>query len=421
MKLHLKINLKSLWNRRLTTCLTIFSIALSVSLFLLIEKTRQGTKDAFTQTISQTDLIVGARSGPMELLLYSIFQMGNPINNILFKTFESWQAHPEVEWAVPISLGDSHKGFRVIGTEASFFEHYHFRGQEQMELQGGDFFSQTFEVVLGHKVATDLNYQLGDEIILAHGIEKESFIKHDDKKFKIVGILKKTKTPFDRSLFINLSSMEALHIDWQDGAPPDAGKEIKKTQHDWNALIPQQITSFFLRTKTRIGMLRLQRDINTYEQEPLISIMPGVVLNNLWHTLGYAEDAMRFISFFAVIIGMMVMLVSLFATLQERRREMAIFRSVGAQAKDILMMFLLESLCLSILGIVIGIILTYSFLFLLYPWLENNFGIFIEIGFLSKVEYFYLGIFFVLGTLTGLIPSLRAYSQTLKDGLTIRN
>jgi putative ABC transport system permease protein len=119
-----RLALRSLGNRRLTAILTILSIGLSVALLLGVEKVRSGARESFANTISGTDLIVGARGGGVQLLLYSVFRIGNASNNITWKSFQDVAARPEVAWIVPLSLGDSHRGFRVLGTTRDYFERY---------------------------------------------------------------------------------------------------------------------------------------------------------------------------------------------------------------------------------------------------------------------------------------------------------
>ncbi len=217
----LRLALASLANRRFTALLTAFAIALSVCLLLAVERVRTEARASFASTISGTDLIVGARSGSVNLLLYSVFRIGNATNNIRWDSFQHFANDPRVKWAIPMSLGDSHRGYRVLGTNESYFEHYQYGHQQNLELASGRAFaSDPFEVVLGAEVAEALHYKLGDKLVLAHGVAAISLVKHDDKPFTVVGILKRTGTPVDRTLHISLGGMEAIHIDWHNGVAP---------------------------------------------------------------------------------------------------------------------------------------------------------------------------------------------------------
>ncbi|RYZ85082.1 MAG: FtsX-like permease family protein, partial [Proteobacteria bacterium] len=371
----LNLALKSLWNRRLASVLTVISIALSVVLLLSVERAKRAAQDGFTQTISQTDLIVGARSGPVQLILYTVFNMGNATHNISWATFQDLKKHPAIEWTIPYSLGDGHRGFRVVGTNEDFFAHYRFRGDGHVEFAEGKIFDGLWDVVIGSDVAKKLNYKLGDSVTVAHGVTRGQGIqKHDDKPFSVVGIMKPTGTALDQSLYLSLESLEALHIDWQDGAAPTAATMIPKDKIIKANIHVGTITAFFLRTKSRIETLRLQREINDYKEEPLLAIIPGATLSELWHSLSYVENILKVISWMVVAVGLMAMLIALMTSLNERRREMAILRAVGASTGKILALVVFESTVLTLTGIVIGTAFAVFGTMLISPLLESEFG-----------------------------------------------
>jgi len=412
--------LKSLWNRRLATVLTTLSITFSVSLFLGIERIRVGAHEGFAHTISKTDLIVGAKGGTVQLLLYSVFRIGSATDNMSYDSFEHLSEHPAVAWTIPYSLGDSHRGFRVVGTDENFYKHYQYLRDRHIELQQGEQSKGVFDVVLGSAVAEKLGYQLGDPVVLSHGVSDVSFQDHGDKPFKVVGILKRTSTPIDRSLYITLEGMEAIHMDWVDGAPPLEGQgadpETLRAEH----IKVDQITSFLLGTKSRISVLQLQRDINDYEPEPLMAIIPGVVLGELWDGISYAENGLRVVSFFVIVVGLLGMLVAIYNSLSERRREMAILRSLGVGASVVFRLMLYESMFLTGIGALLGIVLMYIVLLVGQPLMEESFGIYVPIEGLSMQESLYLVAILGFSMLLAIVPAVRAYRNTLYDGLTIR-
>src|SRR5690606_1146622 len=308
----LRLALASLNNRRFTALLTVFAIALSVCLLLAVERVRSETRAGFASTISGTDLIVGARSGSVNLLLYSVFRIGNATNNIRWDSFERFAEHPRVSWAIPISLGDSYRGYRVMGTSDAYFEHYRYGRKQPLQLaEGRAFAKDPFEVVLGAEVAAALQHKLDDQLVLAHGVATVSLIQHDDKPFRVVGILKRTGTPVDRTLHISLAGMEALHVDWQHGMPARGAARVDAEQARQLDLQPQQITAFLLGLNSRIATFALQREINQYRGEPLLAILPGVALQELWSLVGTAEKALFVVSLFVVLTGLIGMLTAI--------------------------------------------------------------------------------------------------------------
>lgn len=412
---------KSIRNRLFTTTLTVFSIALSISLLLSVERTKRAAQDGFTQSISQVDLLVGGRTGPLNLIMYSVFNMGSASNNISLESYEHFKKHPAVEWTIPYSLGDGHKGFRIVATDENFYKHYHYRGSGRIEFSSGIPAEGIWDAVVGSEVAKKLKYHLGDRIIIAHGVTKgEGILNHDDKPFTITGVLKPTGTAIDQSIYITLYGMEAIHMDWQSGSAPTKDKIIPQDQIKKENIQLGPITSFFLRTKSRIETLGLQREINNYAEEPLLAIIPGATLSDLWKGLSQIENILKIISWMVIIVGMASMLSSLLAGLNERRREMAILRSLGAGPLKISLLLMLESSLLTFIGVTLGVLAQYfSFLFL-SDWLANEFGFYLTGSWFSSTELFYILMTLGLGILTGLIPAIKASQNALKDGLVVR-
>ena len=412
--------LKSLRNRKFTTFLTVASIALSVTLLLGVERIRKEARASFTNTISGTDLIVGGRTGPVQLLLYSVFRIGYATNNISWQSYEEIARNPNVKWSIPISLGDSHQGYRVMGTSDEYFKYFRFAGGRKLELAEGSIFKGVYDAVLGADVAKTLGYRLDDPIIIAHGAGKVSFIKHDDKPFKVVGILKKTGTPVDQTVHVRLEGIEAIHIDWKDGAPPIPGQSISAERVLKMDLSPKAITAFFLGLKSRIAAFGVQRYINEYPEEPLLAILPGVALQELWDLIGIAENALLIVSGAVVAVGLSGILIALMTSLNERRREMAILRSVGARPLHVFSLIVGESGLLTFMGVAIGIGLLYGLLIFGQSLILTRFGIFIAISPISLYEFLLILIICLAGIVIGLIPGYRIYRYSLADGMTIR-
>ena len=418
----LRIALRSLNNRRFTALLTIFAIALSITLLLAVERVRTETRASFASTISSTDLIVGARSGSVNLLLYSVFRIGNATNNIRWSSFAHFAQHPKVAWAVPMSLGDSHQGYRVLGTTEDYFTHYQYGRKQHLKMRDGRFFSDLapFEVVLGAEVADALNYKIGQDIVLAHGVASISLVNHDDKPFTTVGILERTGTPVDRTLHIALAGMEAIHIDWQHGAPAYGNRKVSAEQALKMDLQPKEITAMLLGLNSKIATFAVQREINQWRGEPLLAILPGVALQELWSLMGTAEKALFVVSLFVVLTGLIGMLTAILTSLNERRREMAILRSVGARPWHIAGLLILEAFTLALAGITLGVALLYVGIAAAQAPLQSLYGLYLPLSAPTLYEWTLLGAVLLAGVLMGAVPAWRAYRQSLSDGLNIR-
>ncbi|MDE1265338.1 ABC transporter permease [Vibrio aestuarianus] len=409
---------KSVINRKTTAILSILTVAISVILLMGVERIRTQAKNSFANTISGTDLIVGGRSGQVNLLLYSVFHIGNATNNIDWKSYQDFSQHRAVKWAIPISLGDSHKGFQVMGTNHSYFENFKYGSKQPLTFSQGTEFNGLFETVLGSDVAKTLGYHIGSDIIIAHGISDVGFSRHDNLPFKVVGILAPTGTPVDKTVHVSLEAIEAIHVGWESGAHlGNTPSQEQLAQYDFQ---PKQITAMLVGLKSRIQTFALQREINNYRQEPLSAIMPGVALQELWSMMSVAEQALMAVSIFVVAAGLLGMLSSLLTSLQERRREMAIVRAMGAQPKHIFALLISEATTLTFMGIVVGLIGLYALLAIAQPFIAQQYGIQITLSAISRYEWQLLAYVQLAGVIIGFIPALRAYRQSLSDGMTIR-
>ncbi len=415
----LRLAMHSLWNRRVTAFLTVLTIAVSVCLLLGVEKIRNDARANFANTIAGTDLIVGARSGSIQLLLYSVFRIGNATNNVSWESYQHFANHRSVAWTIPLSLGDSHRGYRVLGTDHNYFQHYKFANERPLSFAQGQAFDDIFEAVLGAEVAKALNYSLGQEIIINHGLGKVGITQHKDKPFVVSGILAPTGTPVDQTIHVSLQGIEAIHIGWQNGMPM-RNLKITADQVRQLELQPKTITAFMVGLDSKLATFRVQRDVNDYRAEPLLAVLPGVALQELWGLMSIAERALLIIAVFVVISGLIGMLTMLLASLNERRREMAILRSVGARPIHIFSLLVSEAGLLTILGAGLGVALLYSLLLIAQPLLESQVGLYIDITMLSSYDLQLIGFIIGAGFIIGLIPALRAYRQSLADGMTIR-
>jgi putative ABC transport system permease protein len=409
---------KSLLNRKTTALLTIMTVAISVILLMGVERIRTQAKSSFANTVSGTDLIVGGRSGQVNLLLYSVFRIGNATNNIDWKSYQEFSQHKSVKWAIPISLGDSHKGFRVMGTNQSYFEHFRYGSKQPLTFTQGKEFKGLFETVLGSDVAKKLGYHIGSEIIIAHGISDVGFSRHDNLPFKVVGILAPTGTPVDKTVHVSLQAIEAIHVGWESGAHLGNAPEQSELEH--RDFEPKQITAMMIGLKSKIQTFALQRQINEYRKEPLSAIMPGVALHELWGMMSVAEQALMAVSIFVVVAGLLGMLSSLLTSLQERRREMSILRAMGARPKHVFSLLVSEASVLTLLGITVGLVGLYGLLGIAAPLIESQYGIQIELNGITSYEWQLLAYVQSAGILIGFIPAIRAYRQSLSDGMTIR-
>lgn len=420
MRTILRLAALSAWSRRLTLGVTLLAVALSTTLLLTVERIRSDARQSFVQSVSGVDLLLGPRTGAVQLMLYAVFHSGQASNNIAWSSFQTIASHPAVDWAVPLSLGDSHRGFAVLGSTPEYFSRFQYGDRQALRFSAGRGFGQVFEAVLGSEVAARLGYRLGDAITLSHGFGDGGLSEHGDKPFHVTGILEPTGTPVDRTVHVNLESITALHLDWMGGAPIQ-GFSIPPEFVAKFDLKPKEITAALIGLKQRSDVFRMQRFINDFAGEPLLAVMPGVALDELWQTVALVERALLAISALVVVVGLAGLSATLLASLNERRRELAILRALGAGPGDILLMLTAEGLLTTTIGALLGVILLTLGSYAFAPLLLSHFGVVIAPRILSVNELGLLGAVIATGLLASLVPGWRAWRMSLADGLTPRN
>jgi len=450
----IQLAMKSLWNRKSGASLGLATIALATFLLLSVEKLRSEAYAGFAGTISGVDLIVGARGNPVQLLLYSVFRIGNPTTNVSWESYRQITENPAVSWSVPLSLGDSHKGYPVLGTTTDYFTHYRYGNRRTLEFTAGEPFKGVHDIVLGADVATSLGYDLGSERTLSHGTGAISFLTHDEHPFIIKGILNRTGTPVDRTLHISLQGFEAMHQEQghqhedegqrhedegqrhedegyrhedeghrhedEGHRHEDEGQRHEDEGYSSGQYDPEKISAFMLGLHNRAMSLGQQRAINDYMAEPLMAILPTVVLQQLWGWLGTVENALLIAAILAVIIGILGMLVGILSTLNERRREIALLRTVGARPGHITTLLVMEAALLGSLGALLGAVATHVSFLLARPIVTDLYGLYLPASWPSAHEWLFLAGIMAGSALAGLIPAWRAYRNSLIDGLTPR-
>ncbi|MDF1817944.1 MAG: ABC transporter permease [Immundisolibacteraceae bacterium] len=409
--------LASLWSRKGSVFLTFLAITISVFVLLGVEQIRHQAKTSFGNTVSGVDLIVGARTGDINLLLYSVFRLGNATSNISWQSYQQIAKNPNVAWAIPLSLGDSHRGYRVVGTTPDYFTHLRFGRDRRLEFSAGAPFSDPFDLVLGSDVARSLGYRVGDSLILAHGLGSTSFSYHDDNPFRVTGILKATGTPVDQSLHVSLAGIEAIHIGWQKGVRVPGGATASNNLTA-EQLTPESTTAVMVGLKSKLATFRLQRQINGYRGEPLLAILPGVTLTQFWQVMAAMENTLRLISLLVLLASLFGLAAMLLASIRERQREITVLRAIGASPWFLLMLVEVEALLIASAASIMAMSLLYLSTLLSAEILAERFSLFVDVAIITPETLTYL-LAIVFGTFViALIPAISAYRRARSQQLS---
>ncbi len=453
--------------------LTIASVTLSVFVLLSVEHIRQEARNGFASTVSGVDLIVGARTGEINLLLLSIFRVGNATANVSWGAVEEISEQKSISWVVPISLGDSHRTFRVVGTTAEFFSRYKYAQKKPLSFSQGSEFDALQDVVLGARAAVKLSYVLGDSLVLSHGVADTSFLHHEDLPFSVSGILERTGTPVDNAIFVSLNAIEAMHSEdresenrqrlhggheshaaheesyvhegheahesdlmhegeeshWAheeggahevhdaqegDSDHPNHKGEESDNYHDHRAI--GYVTAILVGLDSPISTLVVQRWINEYSEEALLGILPGVALTQLWALLGNIEAVLLGISILVFVSSLLGLNAMLLASMRERRREIEILRSIGAPSLFIWGLLIIESLLIITIGVVLAIFGLLLAISLANDVLANELGISLSAQILNTSNLSAIGLIYLTALAMTLVPAWRAYSVSRSAG-----
>jgi putative ABC transport system permease protein len=413
MRAMLALACSSAWNRRLVVSLIVLSVALSTFLVMTLDRVRDDVHETFSQSVSGTDLVVGPRGGRLELLLYSVFRLGGASATMRWRSAEAVGSHRAVAWWVPLALGDSHEGFPVLATTPAYFEHFRYGRRQPLELADGTRFNAAFEAVLGADVAQALGHRVGQRITLSHGSGAIEAHDHGDKPLTIVGILRRTGTPVDRTVHIGMEAMEELHAGWVGGLRLPGMTAAPAAE-------PTTISAMLVGLKSRSDVFSVQRDIADFRAEPLMAILPGVVLDELWEVAGGTERALQVMTGFVALASLAGLVAVVLAGLEQRRRELAILRAIGAGPRHMLQLLFGEGLLIMLAGMALGLLAHWTSVVLLAGWVRTQFGISLTFSPFGPDELLLVAAILACGLFASLMPGWRAYRLSLADGLSPR-
>ena len=397
----LRLATASLLARRRTTGLMLLALTLSCALLFGVEKLRSELHTSAYAAVGTVDLIVGARTAPEQLLLATVFHYGALSTPLPRAVEPRLAAHPAVRFALPLSLGDSVSGLPVVGTVPAYFAHLGPAPEVPLAFQAGRPFEGDEEVVLGAEAARRLGKGLGDALTLSHGLGAQSFLEHGDHPLRVVGILAPTGTPLDQRVLVSLEALHAAHEGVASGAPEE-----------------ENISALLLGLAPRAAALGLAAQLNRSEDPPLTAALPALTLAGLLRWLGAGETVLQVLSIFVMVVALAGMLAMMLASLEQRRREMAVLRALGAGFGTLLALLLSEALILTFLAICLGLGLVHGGLALAASTLQGATGLALQdLSPTAGEGLLALGAL-ALAALAGLLPAWLAARRALMDGLS---
>lgn len=409
---------KNLWARPWSTLISLMLLILGVSIISLLIQLNTQLDDQFRKNIRGIDMVVGAKGSPLQLVLSSVYHIDNPTGNIPLSEARNLQHHPLVEKWIPMAYGDNFKGYRILGTEWSYVQHY------EGSLREGRQWEEPFEVVLGAKVAEQAGVRLGDTFFGAHGNVEDADI-HDEHAYVVVGILAPSQTVIDQLVMTSMNSVWDIHSHAEEESIAEEEHEQEHDHHEHaegeehdHEEEDRDITTVLIKFKNPMAMMQLPRMIN--QETSMQAALTAIEVNRLFDLFAVGLATLRGIALAIVIISAISVFFSLYNSLRGRKYELALMRTMGASQSTLLSMILLEGLILATLGGMIGLILSRIGLRILSGIAEESTRYEFNWQTILPEEGALLGLTMLVGVLAALLPAISAYnteiSRTLTDG-----
>ncbi len=397
---------KNMVSKPLNLLLSLLLLSLSVSLVTFVLQLSQQLDGQLSKNIAPFDMVVGAKGSPLQLVLSSVLHVDFPTGNIKLKEAAALQKHPFVQTAIPVSYGDNYKGFRILGTETEYLDHY------EAELSEGTLYDKPFEVVIGSKVAQQLNLQLGDRFTSSHGFVASDSQAHDEHPFTVKGILKPTGTVVDQLLITNLESVWEAHDHDTDSIHKEG---LKTSDHQYDP--EKEITALLVKFKSPLGMVQLPRFIN--ERTSMQAALPGFEIQRLVGLLGSGAQIVNGIALAILLVSALSIFISILKTLRERKQELALLRTYGLCTAQLLGLALMEALFLALLGFVSGWLLGRLGIWCISQYMQTSYGYTLQIKGPELFEFFLFGFVIALTIMATLLASRSIFklnvAKTLSD------
>ncbi|MBR9922885.1 MAG: FtsX-like permease family protein [Bacteroidetes bacterium] len=421
-----KLAWKNLTNKPLSMALSLILFGLGVGLISLLFLLEKQLQDNFERNLAGIDLVVGAKGSPLQMILCSMYHIDAPTGNVSLGEVRPFlnPKHPLIDQAVPLALGDSYQGSRIVGTDQNILDLY------EVEIGEGKVWENNFEVTAGAAVAEKLGLKLGSEFNSSHGFMDSDKMEHDHATpFRVSGILKPSGTVLDQLLLTTPQSFWLVH-DHEEAVEEEHEEHEDHAHHDHDhdhapeppkSLLDEdpekEITSLLLTFKGRsYQSLNLARNIN--ENTDLQAASPAIEINRLFNLMDTGERALRMLAIIITIVSGLSIFISLFSSLRDRRYELALMRVMGGRPTTLFNLIVIEGVLLALMGFVFGMILSHTGMYFLAGALEESYRYNFS-AWVFQVEDLYLLVgSLILGMVAAVIPATQASKTDISDTLT---
>lgn len=440
----IRLALKNILSKPLNLLLSMVLFGLGIGLINFLILLNHQLKEQFDNNLAGIDLVIGAKGSPLQMILCNMYHVDNPTGNVSVKEVAPFlnPKHPLIKKVVPLSLGDSYKGYRIVGSDHSIFELY------KAEPEQGKLWERDFEVTVGKAVADDLHLHIGDRFQSTHGFMEDDDMTHEHGDgFKIVGILKPTGSIIDQLILSNSKSIwdvhdhehdeNGEHIHEEGEGHGEKGHDHDHAHHDHdhhhhNVAVEEsnpedfdlrdfpekEITSLLIQYKSRTNFQALNMPRNINESTDMQAAAPAYEINRLYSMIGVGVDAIRNLAYLIAIVSAFSIFISLYNSLKDRKYELALMRVMGAGQGNLFLLLIIEGIILAVLGCIFGFIISHIGMEIFAQFAKSSYRYSLTgFTFLSKELIMIIGSI-LIGIIAALLPAIQAYRTEIHDTLS---
>lgn len=426
----LKLAWKNVVSQPLNLLLSVLLFALGIGLINFLLLVNDQLTEKFDKNLADIDMVIGAKGSPLQMILCNMYHIDNPTGNIKISEAKAFlnPKHPLLKTAIPLSLGDSYKTYRIVGTTHSILDLY------SGSVAQGRLFNATGEVTIGSTVAELLGLKLGDQFSSSHGFMEDDNLAHDHSKLTIVGILAQTGSVLDQLILTSTHTIWEVHKHEEPTVVEEGNQDHDDHDHeghdhssahvhtmDNDDLLQhpeEEITAILVQFKNRTNfqVLSMPRGIN--ENTDMQAASPAYEINKLFSLIGVGTNAIRMLAFLIALVSMISIFITLYKSLQDRKYELALLRVSGASPIQLFIMILIEGLILGFIGYVIGILLSHVGFYLFSEHARESYRYSFDVFNFGTNEVYLLVISFALALVAALIPAIRAWNTDIHNTLS---
>jgi len=411
----LKIVGRSLRQHVLSTVVTVLSAALAAGLVMAVFSIKQQTHAAFVGGPAGFDAVLGARGSQLQLILNSVFHLETSPGNIPWAMYREIAEDPRVDLAIPYAVGDNYQGYRLVGTTEELFTRFEYRKGVRFECtEGGRFFDPALrEAVIGSVVAEKTGLKVGSTLNPYHGLVYDPKMKHAEK-YVVTGVLKPTNSPSDRVIWIPIEGIFRMggHVLRGTGTEfkPEAGSEIPD-EH-------KEVSAVMLKFRSPMAGFQFDQMINRQGKAATLAWPISKVMAEYFDKMGWVDRVLALVAYLVVLVSAGSILASIYNSMNERRRDFAILRALGAKRRVIFTTIVTEAALIAGLGGILGWVVQMGILAGAAVVIRDQTGVVLELTQWHPALAIAPAGMLVLGAIVGIVPAYNAYRTDVAENLS---